>query len=1181
MSMVSSSSGNKGGALENDLENTNLHHPPEHVEGHGRDTDGQHNDTPATLEFVSILRPNRRLPDAKDGPATESPHGTPQVILNQDGTDMAEDVPRWPKLPKLLGGSRRSGKNSSSKTASVWSQFLRRILVRLPNGSTATDDSTASYLSLSNPTSSSFPQPLHSDSPRTAVPRPRPDDGYTSGDAVVGGSQMRIIEYPSAINLECSDADHHPTPEASESQVAGKQSAFRPKQKTNITVHNQFYGGMGGTGGSGIQGRGGDGGVGEGPTVNYHMNAGANVHHIQRQGETADAAVHNSAENYYQPKCHPETRAKMLEDLWEWSLGSDPNHRILWFYGPAGAGKSSVARSFCQKLEKERRLGASFFFQRGHPSRGDGHKLFPTIAYQLCLAAPGFKQVTSQILEDDPSVTNHSLSIQLQKLIIEPCQQSFPNPSLVIVIDGLDECEDKNVQAEIIRSFGMHQKPVPLLFFIASRPEAHLREIFISSLQGIHRPVNIEQSFHDVQKYLQNEFARIHQDHRETMATIPLPWPTPAIVDKLVEKSSGYFIYASTVIRFIDDKDFRPTERLQVITGIKESLPDSGSPFAALDALYIQILSAVPRQPHLLEILAVIAAKISLELRYIDQLLELETGEVQLALRGLRSVIEEAGQNILKGISTLLDVPTGGGKTLAFWYALFYHWEPGNIEKDCQKIVLVVGPLVVLMEEQAKGLNAKGIPTIAITGNSPNLEQSLMDLDQNKYRVVLNQVEFTKNIICLVIDELHCVWEWGNDDFHPEYRQIVQLQLLACLPTGLSILGASATAPYHVIKDILANLGLLADCTHVEVSNEKLNVFLSVRILQHEPESFADLFVLFPDEAEGPEDFLQTLIYANGRQEVEKNQEFLRDNAPPSIDPKKAFEFYHRHIDDDQKEKIQNHIKSGELRGVSATDALGLGMDFQTIMRVLLWMKPRSFLSLVQKIGCCMWDWRLRGEAVLYITKAMYTRCCAELEILKTEKEAAEQEDSAAGSDEEENPEEPPDREHALALQDTLDEEEEAVAAPVKRWRKGKGKPKILSPMEERNQQYFLEYITTTKCRRLVWNKYFGNQSKKRLNLPVPEGPCCDNCNPEAFKVPTIALVGECKLKTGRKGLSSPELESAVRKKLEAVREQIVASKYPNQHFLTSNAIVADDVLDTLAKRARLVTSIETLQQQT
>jgi superfamily II DNA helicase RecQ len=86
---------------------------------------------------------------------------------------------------------------------------------------------------------------------------------------------------------------------------------------------------------------------------------------------------------------------------------------------------------------------------------------------------------------------------------------------------------------------------------------------------------------------------------------------------------------------------------------------------------------------------------------------------------------EEAGQNILKGISTFLDVPTGGSKTLAFWYALFYHWQPGNFDEDCQKIVLVVGPLVVLMEEQAKTLNEKDIPTIAITGNTPNLEKRL------------------------------------------------------------------------------------------------------------------------------------------------------------------------------------------------------------------------------------------------------------------------------------------------------------------------------------------------------------------------------------------------------------------------------------------------------------------------
>ncbi|KAK7018608.1 P-loop containing nucleoside triphosphate hydrolase protein [Favolaschia claudopus] len=141
---------------------------------------------------------------------------------------------------------------------------------------------------------------------------------------------------------------------------------------------------------------------------------------------------------------------------------------------------------------------------------------------------------------------------------------------------------------------------------------------------------------------------------------------------------------------------------------------------------------------------------------------------------------EQAGQNILKGISTILDVPTGGGKTIAFWYSLFYHWQPGNTNENDKKIVLVIGPLVALLRSQASNLNKHGVPAIAVTGSNAHLEKDLMDLGQNKFRVgfvgpemalsaqfhkhVLNQVPFTRNIICLVIDELHCICEWGTDD---------------------------------------------------------------------------------------------------------------------------------------------------------------------------------------------------------------------------------------------------------------------------------------------------------------------------------------------------------------------------------------------------------------------------------
>jgi hypothetical protein len=67
----------------------------------------------------------------------------------------------------------------------------------------------------------------------------------------------------------------------------------------------------------------------------------------------------------------------------------------------------------------------------------------------------------------------------------------------------------------------------------------------------------------------------------------------------------GYFIYASTIIKFIDEKNFRPTKHLETVVGIKES--NFESRFAALDQLFTQILSEAPAQARVLKILAVIA----------------------------------------------------------------------------------------------------------------------------------------------------------------------------------------------------------------------------------------------------------------------------------------------------------------------------------------------------------------------------------------------------------------------------------------------------------------------------------------------------------------------------------------------------------------------------------------------
>ncbi|KAF7378248.1 putative nwd2 protein [Mycena sanguinolenta] len=253
---------------------------------------------------------------------------------------------------------------------------------------------------------------------------------------------------------------------------------------------------------------------------------------------------------------------------------------------------------------------------------------------------PWLKAAICRNVEGDPTILARSLQVQLQKLISEPAQLRPIDENqkpVIIVVDGLDECEGQHVQEEIlctIRNF-TSQYHLPFRFIVASRPEAHISEVFESPFYcGRYRSVDVEESFKDVKKYLCDEFSRIHGEHR-TMVNIPLPWPSPEILKELVRKSSGYFIYASTVIRFIDDKNYRPTEQLAVIL----DRTSSSSTFDTLDQLYIRILSSAPRQDQLLPVLCAIS-NFDFCPGTLDQLLGLNNGDARLLLRGLHSVLE-------------------------------------------------------------------------------------------------------------------------------------------------------------------------------------------------------------------------------------------------------------------------------------------------------------------------------------------------------------------------------------------------------------------------------------------------------------------------------------------------------------------------------------------------------------
>ncbi|KAJ7478137.1 hypothetical protein FB451DRAFT_1131490 [Mycena latifolia] len=322
----------------------------------------------------------------------------------------------------------------------------------------------------------------------------------------------------------------------------------------------------------------------------------------------------------------------------------EPQSAILWLHGCAGMGKSAIAQMFAGDCHDQGHLGASFFFRRGHPRRGTWHGLFTTLAYQLAMAVPELLLPVQRAVEADKLMAGRATTVQFCQLIMEPFKNS---PDLkfmpVIVLDGLDECADHKVQQQILCLFidviCNHHLPIRLL--IASRPEPHIREILereVTSAICRHYLLSIDNSARqDIRIYLQDEFSRIYTKNMARGLDLGPMWPTPEEIEHLVKKSSGVFIYAATVIRFIDDEYSHPADRLASVLSLD---PQSTAP---LDDLYTEILSVVPHEPQQLRILHAIwqrtkDSNLRMDPEEMDSLLVLRLGTSRLALRGLHSL---------------------------------------------------------------------------------------------------------------------------------------------------------------------------------------------------------------------------------------------------------------------------------------------------------------------------------------------------------------------------------------------------------------------------------------------------------------------------------------------------------------------------------------------------------------
>jgi hypothetical protein len=240
--------------------------------------------------------------------------------------------------------------------------------------------------------------------------------------------------------------------------------------------------------------------------------------------------------------------------------------------------------------------------------------LVANIAYRVAFVIPGTSEPINAAIEADPLIFSYSVEMQLKILVFEPLRllvdqgyfsyQQFPP---LIVIDGLDECLDKNSQTKLLQllSSSVARYQLPLKFLIVSRPESHIKSaVAIASEQSPVSHLELNNDFlpdEDIRCFLADKFREIKRCH-PFRSRIPSLWPNEQQMDTLICKASGQFIYASLAVRFINSTCDSPMRQLDIVLELRPPI-NHDLPFADLDALYTYILSGTKSLDLVLRIL--------------------------------------------------------------------------------------------------------------------------------------------------------------------------------------------------------------------------------------------------------------------------------------------------------------------------------------------------------------------------------------------------------------------------------------------------------------------------------------------------------------------------------------------------------------------------------------------------
>ena len=290
-------------------------------------------------------------------------------------------------------------------------------------------------------------------------------------------------------------------------------------------------------------------------------------------------------DEYNRTPCLKKTRRNVISDIMGW-ISDDSNEakKVLWVYGLAGTGKSTLSTTIAQIMRRLHRLGAFFFFNRDIPQRNFA-TLIRTLAYRLAMFDVRFGAVISRVVESNDNIAGMPLEFQFENLLSAKALGSvkWSGGPILLIIDALDECgseADRKILMQVL-SKGFSHLPSFIRIMVVSRQDPDIQHALGSHIHLRPYPLDIDSATNkaDVVEFIRHRLEEI----RIKDECLGDHWPGDDKISSLADGAGGLFIWASTACLYIES--YRPNQRLSELVN-KQPEGNSSGPFTHLDSLY-------------------------------------------------------------------------------------------------------------------------------------------------------------------------------------------------------------------------------------------------------------------------------------------------------------------------------------------------------------------------------------------------------------------------------------------------------------------------------------------------------------------------------------------------------------------------------------------------------------------